>query len=204
MSDRPILFSAPMVRALLAGTKTQTRRVLKPQPELYSEGRWHVFGPGGGIAGVHTGDVPEAALDFVRIDAGDRLWVREAWKAHSTFEGVPPRDIPPTKVFYLADDGYSPSGSRGRPGMFMPRWASRLTLAVTDVRVELLQDISEADARAEGVFVPEAQYAQQGHRAPVLAYAGIWEDINGPRSWEANPWVMAVSFAVQKGNIDAL
>lgn len=84
----------------------------------------------------------------------------------------------------------------------MPRWASRLTLTVTHVHIERLQDINEADARAEGVFVPEAQYAQQGHRAPVLAYAGLWEYINGPRSWEADTWVAAYTFTVAEQNID--
>ncbi|HEV7286685.1 MAG TPA: hypothetical protein VGN75_17675 [Kaistia sp.] len=156
---------------------------------------------------VEAHNVGKVAAEMLPIQPGDRLWVRETSKPIPAsrpggyfVEGSPffGRDF-----FYRADAD-CPLWADGpwKPSIHMPRRASRLTLTVTDVRVELLQDISEADARAEGVFVPEAQYAQQGHRAPVLAYAGIWEDINGPRSWEANPWVAAYTFTVARHNID--
>lgn len=225
MADRPILFSAPMVCALLAGTKTQTRRGLKPQPELYSEGRWHVFGPGGGVAGVCTDDVPEAAIDFVRIQPSDRLWVRESLAAASNDQGVrwlsyaaDGKDVWP--LFQWAKERNSV------PSIHMPRWASRLTLIVTDVRVQRLQDISEEDARAEGIAnAPHGHWKCYGATpkpfrgaAPTVlshgrgvvsagathSYATLWDSINGPGSWEANPWVSAVTFTVHHQNIDQI
>jgi hypothetical protein len=220
MADRPILFSGPMVRALLDGRKTQTRRVI-PQPEMTAFG-WNVpWQVGGGCILTDQSDeatIASELLNGIRIVVGDRLWVREAWKAHSTFEGTKPRDITPSKVFYLADRSYSPSGSRGRPGMFMPRWASRLTLPVTDVRVERLKDISEADAIAEGVVwsdqwqgfvVPGVEHPNKDF--PVLSrptaremYAALWDVINGPGAWLGNPWVSATTFTVHRANIDAM
>lgn len=141
MTDRQILFSAPMVRALLAGTKTQTRRLVKPQPWILA-----------GELLCWKDDAltqEEMAQRCPYGQPGDRLWVREAWKAHTTFDHLPPRDIPHSHVWYMADDGYK-AESRYRQGMFMPRWASRITLEITAVRVEKLQDISADDARAEG------------------------------------------------------
>lgn len=210
MTDRPILFSAPMIRALLAGTKTQTRRLLTAAcddpPAFIQDGT------------VIALDERDRPYRWPRTAAvGDRLWVREAWKAHSTFEGVKPRDIPPSKIFYLADPGYSPSGSRGRPSMFMPRWASRLTLVVTGVKVERLQDIINEDCIAEGVPVhPNLYVPRTGPAIDDFArehglishygaeYRRIWIEVNGPGSWEANPWVVALTFAVHKQNIDAM
>lgn len=221
--DRPILFSAPMVRALIEGRKTQTRRILKPQLELFetSPGVWcdvgvfHDDEDGRRRARVTLGRV--ITMQKIPYAVGDRLWVREAWKAHSTFEGVKPRDIPPSRIFYLADPGYAPSGSRGRPGMFMPRWASRLTLTVTDVRVQRLQEISEEDARAEGMDDATAQIVLSPDERHMLAYAHIvtphalsriifetvWGQISGADSWASNPWVAAYTFTVERRNIDA-
>lgn len=157
MTDRPILFSAPMVRALLEGRKTQTRRVFKGI-EQQTNGNWHIFG---GLLNVAEEDVPKHAPDYVPIEPGDRLWVREAH--YLTDDGDEEFAV------YAVDDAavaehkaemerltgqISPEiikrHTRLRPGIHMPRWASRLTLTVTDVRVERLQDISEADAIAEG------------------------------------------------------
>ena len=217
MKDRPILFSAPMVRALLDGSKTQTRRVVKPKAAEDLE--W--FGGKDGAdddrktneilcqRSVEDGlqiwnfDYPEegsVVIVFPYGQPGDRLWVREAWKAHTTFDNLPPRDIPQTHVWYMADKGYK-AESRHRQGMFMPRWASRITLEITSVRVERLQDISAADAQAEGI-VPDGDggwhLADTRHYMgdPISSYASLWEYINGPDSWEANPWVWVIEFKV--------
>ncbi len=194
MKERPILFSAPMVRALLAGTKTQTRRPVKTQACILGE---EFPGPRGadGFSRaylMHRECDRKAMLDLSPYgQPGDRLWVREAWRAALAYELTPPRDIPPgTPIAYQADGaGTLPHINVGklRPGMFMPRWASRITLEITEVRVERLQDISEADAAAEGVTTDPACPAYD-------AYAALWDEINGAGAWEANPWVWAVSF----------
>lgn len=196
MTERPILFSAAMVRALLAGTKTQTRRVLKP---------WS------GPASLRSSKTVPTDLAYLPDGTcyrqtcpygqdGDALWVRESWKAHTTFDHLPPRDIPQSKVWYLSDDGYK-AESRTRASIHMPRWASRITLEITEVRVERLQAIREPDARAEGVdydpgeggtfWVPGAGCTSD---SAGDAYRKLFESINGPGSWDANPWVWALSF----------
>lgn len=143
---------------------------------------------------------------------GDRLWVREAWATHACFDHIPPRDLTARSIHYQAD-GQIKTG-KNRPGMFMPRWASRITLEVTAVRVELLQAISEADAIAEGIDRGEnfpgwyrgplpgdsAGLQEYGRNFKIptafarLAYRALWESINGTGSWDANPWVWVVSF----------
>ena len=203
MPDRPIIFSAPMIRALLNGSKSQTRRILKPQPDDLVEGQ-----------------IPAA----LRIQYGDRLWVREAWRAPIMNDDVAPRDLPAgmarayeadsTELIGRGDDTtHSPIGAAGRlrPGIHMPRWASRLTLVVTDARVERLQSMSAADAMAEGIQdlrTPDhTDYGIPGlvnAKHPVRAFWVLWESINGPGTWEANPWVAAISFDVHRANIDAL
>lgn len=221
MTDRPILFSAPMVRALMAGTKTQTRRVANFITED-APGVFHARNAGGGCAGMTETEVPIHAPVYARFAVGDRLYVREHWKTSIGNDGVKPRDLgPKTPVLYLADDARSEGYPVGTPGqhrqaMHMPRWASRLTLIVTDVRVERLQDISEADAIAEGIqsyhpsqsivtffhhTIPE--YRNHGFINARRAYEDLWDSINGPGAWDANPWVVAVSFDVRRGNIDA-
>lgn len=200
MKERPIPFNGAMVRALLAGTKTQTRRAAK------------------GVATVHarTGE-PLAKLDSAgpRVacpygQPGDRLWVREAWRADQWFDGRPPREIPDAAyVVYEAGGQHVPfpaAVGKLRPGMFMPRWASRITLEVTGVRVERLQDISEADAKAEGMtpalageLLSEGEcrvlaWAAANGNSARMTYSALWEQINGPGSWDANPWVWVVEF----------
>jgi hypothetical protein len=219
MADRPILFSAPMVRALLAGTKTQTRRILKPQPfdDGYYEGaiectfvpalasnldayaRFSATAVGGGAIRT-TSYTPRYAV-------GDSLWVRETWAGLST--GLRPPFV------YRADQA---DGERVRvdapwkPSIHMPRAASRITLKVTGVKVERLQDISEADVEAEGcrretragmngwefhgehwATFPDGSNACCFTRA-ADSYRQIWQIINGPGSWDANPWVAAYTF----------
>jgi hypothetical protein len=214
MKERPILFSAPMVRALLDGTKTQTRRVCKP---LLSDREWVEERENGsfwrcadGEPTCYTGvwETHEYAQQFpVRCPygpSGDRLWVREAWTVNLT--GDPKRGGSGTVPIYRAEHPHA--ADRWRPSIFMPRWASRITLEVTGVRVERLQDISEADAIAEGVrelplqaaeprcwWTADASAGAALHaRTAINAYRLLWEYINGPGSWDANPWVWAVEF----------
>lgn len=140
---------------------------------------------------------------------GDRLWVREAWRASLAYELTPPRDIPPGKpIAYQADGaGRLPHFNAGklRPGIHMPRWAGRITMEVTGVRMERLQDISEVDAISEGVRQmrdgSECWVGREGPRGLVTpwptardAFRDLWQSINGPDSWTANPWVWAIEF----------
>ena len=194
MRERPILFSAPMVRAILAGTKTQTRRVVKARKDCD-------FGcelaPHELAGEANGGDFRNAYCA-----PGDRLWVREAWCTSAAFDKTAPKELPKdAPITYLAG-GPHHRFSRYRPPMFMPRWASRITLEVTGVRVERLQDISEADAIAEGIAKPAgSQFWHADPRGsslpggtPQWAFRNLWESINGPGSWDANPWVWVVEF----------
>ena len=203
MTDRPILFSAPMVRALLDGRKTQTRRMIKARGDCcLFDGSWsdcYVLDPGNA----------EWRARSIRFAVGDRLWVKETWRAHRAYDQYRPGLIgTESRIWYEADgrDNCDQHG-KGRPSIFMPRWASRLTLVVTDVRVERLRTISEEDAQAEGVdrLVMDdsgAFYAGFPEGTYRCGFAGIWTHINGAEAWEANPWVVAVSFDVIKENID--
>jgi hypothetical protein len=182
-TERPIPFSAPMVRAILAGTKTQTRRALAPDLFISSGGA--VVRMKSAVAGV-TG-ISEAQCPYWR-QPGDRLLVREAWTTHACFDHIPPRDLTTRSIHYLAD-GQIKTG-KYRPPMFMPRWASRITLEVTGVRVERLQAISEADARAEGYELGAPPCID----APLRWYRHLWDQINGAGAWDANPWVWVVEF----------
>lgn len=210
MKERGILFSASMVRAILAGTKTQTRRVCKPatadsirwamggddeRPAIsFFEGGWN-----GPAWYVHSEEYPEeGSLSFACPygQPGDRLWVRETWAPFDSFnENMAP---PEARACYRADHSFAIEPTRWKPSIFMPRWASRITLEVTDIRVERLQDISEADAWAEGVEstnLPDPYVDSFGLTTPGRAgYAQLWESINGPESWDANPWVWCISF----------
>lgn len=234
MADRPILFSAPMVRALLNGTKTQTRRILKPQPSDFQGAKT----PPEGMSWVNKKrDAPFLALhndlehwcwwdeylnqgpDWfkVRWARGDRLWVRETWSARMT-HGWTIADARSRmfqeEIIYRADGEHSIDG--WWPSIHMPREFSRLTLKVSDVRVERLQDISEQDAAAEGIEQDAetgawwgVDGAGVGGATPrwsdaSLAFCSLWKSINGPDSWAANPFVAVVSFSVHRGNIDQL
>lgn len=206
-----------MVRSLLGGRKTQTRRICKNQP--YGNG----FAFEGDDYLCHNDHLPPSAMlmDVYRGgkylyatsnmegweaecphgQPGDRLWVREAWRAPTgIFDGMPPRDIRPgTPIRYEADGlNSSTTFSTGklRPSMFMPRWASRITLEIVSVRVERLQDISEADAQAEGwTRRPEVSTDPQVHKEAARDwFMDLWESINGAGSWDANPWVWVVEF----------
>jgi hypothetical protein len=197
MSDKPILFSGPMVRALLAGNKAQTRRAIK-LPEWATEIVYDAF------HGWRFNSADHFESLKLRISPDDRLYVRESLTIKSNDQCV-------RWLGYAADgkDVWPLTQWRRErnsvPSIHMPRWASRLTLTVTDVRVERLQDISEADAQAEGAeaagYIDESDI---GCRSYVLGYAQLWNSINGLGSWEANPWVAAYTFTVQHGNIDGV
>ena len=167
MKERPILFSAPMVRALLAGTKTQTRRIAKGLAlEWLSEG----FEP------TFVADDANRLCPYGK--PGDRLWVREAWaKTHCLGHEM---------FVYRAEDNRTDYGGPWKPSIHMPRLASRILLEIVSVRIERLQDISEADAEAEGTPIPCGGW--------VGGYRNLWESINGPGSWDSNSWVWVVEF----------
>ncbi|NGP19155.1 hypothetical protein [Devosia aurantiaca] len=209
MADRPILFSGPMVRALLAGTKTQTRRALNPQPFL-EDGSWKVQW-GKVLRCWQEGRNPQIIPNWLRISVGDRLYVREHWFTWGIFDDLAPSKLTGTEgVSYIADGHEGPRAGRFRQGMHMPRWASRLTLKVTDVRVERLQDCSEADAIAEGVEQYSSSIKLSHPFNPDWkgiyreGYAELWNSINGAGAWEANPWVAAYTFTVVRENIDQI
>lgn len=191
MAERPIIFSAPMVRAILAGRKTQTRRVLKPQPPTAPD--WHVADRDEDQV-LWMGDRGTHVQARIRFAIGDLLWVRESWRTELRNDDITPRDLRHgVPVYYEAGGGGEETipecAGRLRPSIHMPRWASRITLKVTGVKVERLQDISEEDAEAEGA--DPFTGALQSYRT---SFYNIWERIHGPGSWDANPWVAAISF----------
>lgn len=261
MTERPIIFSAPMVRAILAGTKTQTRRVVKGAPHDWAPVQPQVYSPtvidrrgneqpGPAAYGAGNAD-GECWIRCPYGQPGTTLWVREAWAdehplaiqdgrysqpGRAGIPGPPPvsfrtiyrADGEPLQVWRNGDQSYpywTRSGpaseidadfptvcsnyQRGGkaiywgPSIQMPRWASRITLEITSVRVERLQDISEADAAAEGVTAKwepgcsgRLMEALGGFsfRPAASAYADLWESLHGPGSWDANPWVWVVEF----------
>ena len=215
MKERPILFSAQMVRAILDGRKTQTRRVVKGIDETYrgvEDGKaWQMD---------ECGDCHDVPCPYGV--PGDRLWVRETWQygPDVTAGMMAAGKMSRRHVVYAAtvQDGHHPPS--WRPSIHMPRWASRITLEVIGVRVERLQEISEADAKAEGIYsacihVPppihtetryvapgvkmvnaadEVDYEAPAHRTAKHAFECLWESINGYGSWSVNPWVWVVEF----------
>ena len=190
VKERPIIFSGPMVRAILSGEKTMTRRIVKDQSSVPDKNQF---------------DRHPAWLKMrcPYGQPGDRLWVRE------TFGYVSPdefeRPLEECRIEYRADlpegctdqPGQWPAEeARGedivpkwRPSIFMPRSASRLILEITSIRVERLQEITEKDAEAEGCFEKEPD------NDAVSMFADLWESLHGPGSWELNPWVWVIEFA---------
>lgn len=215
MKERPILFNAPMVRAILDGRKTVTRRVVKPQfaadaipvemPATDPAGGWVVPGH----SGVWWCDAAANPDDVRRCpygQPGDRLWVRETFsgpwcmEAQDGISAAPPSKWGESSRIWYWADGEPAYGdwTRPRPSIRMPRWASRITIEVTGVRVEALQDIDLADALAEGIsdtgaLILDSAGNEQG--GPIAEYAVLWEQINGTGSWYANPFVWCVSFS---------
>lgn len=215
MKERPILFSGPMVRAILAGEKTQTRRLvstracgktIRPRAghvQALRDGSWEWSADGGFDQGVLTLCCPHGG-------PGDRLWVRETWRAEELRDGL-------DGIRFRADQGFQPiqnshaaadlwmeahaNGNHGeswRPSIFLRRWASRITLEISSVRAEQLQAITDDDIRAEGVTLEVAR--ELAPRASITtlreAWAAGWDAINGDRAaWASNPWVWVLAFA---------
>ena len=198
-----------MVRTLLDGRKTQTRRVVKPQPFVHTcypqpwaenngANRWTWYYRDL-VDGKHPlYDSERDCSQFVNCPygvAGDRLWVKETFSAHGAFG-------PNGRKSYRADipSGKEPHGLHWKPSIFMPRVASRITLEITAVRVERLNAITEADAIAEGIdaFEDGAGFTVKPNgpwqRNPEDAYRNLWESINGAGSWALNPWVWVITF----------
>lgn len=207
IKERPILFNAEMVRAILEGRKTQTRRVVK-FPNLPTKlGSWESTTIGGeGVFTIGKDGVKVPAPEEVGMwhtqtgkliacpygKPGDRLWVRETWAAPHKYDHLPPRLISKdANLYYPATE--DTGGLIKRPSIHMPRWASRIDFEITNIRVKRVQDISSWDAWAEGVSCgctkPIPQCAGN-----VAAFHELWVSINGPESWDANPWVWVVEF----------
>jgi len=222
--ERPILMSAPMARAILAGEKTQTRRVCKPAEKAGLSFVVPLEPPG--WFGNEEGGVEFKSPYGAR---GDRLWVREAWALidadykRANLENatsivyradglkVPNQRDPEVRAIFADKFRVPLDAIKWRPSIHMPRIASRLTLEITAVRVERLQDISSRDCLAEGIaeveFRPDDGFPMclgymvgpnDGKASlkvtPQEAYRELWEQINGPGSWELNPWVWVVEF----------
>jgi hypothetical protein len=203
MKERPILFSAPMVRAILDGSKTQTRRIVKPQPEWTEPATAWVFrddGHSGPGWYAYSDDYPEEGALFYRCPygrIGERLWVRETWAEVGAMD--------PGLIVFRADfpacvpSQYEnvPAASEiaWKPSIHMFRRHSRINLEITGIRVERLNDISEKDARAEGAkpYLLPVHPAREQLRH-VDGYTQLWGQINGAGSWDANPWVWVVEF----------
>lgn len=198
VKERPILFSGRMVRAILEGHKTQTRRVVKFMSRedpthfvLCDNGLWQAASHDDGS------DFPVGpAFPCPYGKPGDQLWVRETWQQYQEGPGgqratidVPCRNV--GNLCYAADFDEDPP--RWRPSIHMPRWASRIQLEVTGVRVERVQDITYGDCKEEGVDMSDVVYEPDWD---FRSFQTLWDSINADRGygWESNPWVWVVKF----------
>lgn len=193
--ERPLIFNpAMMVRAILADAKTQTRRVMKSQPsEFFSPSAVEMYHPsvedkdgfldaGPEIFGCYDRNGEDEGYKCRYGQPGDQLWVRETFALHD--------DREPPIVYYRADDPqkYESDGA-WKPSIHMPRWASRITLEITKVRVERLNSISKADAIAEGIA--ESNDSSLDH---LVTFAKLWDEIHGAGAWQLNNWVWVLEF----------
>jgi len=195
MKERPILMNAEMVGAVLGGRKTQTRRVINPQPDHVVRNAYHTKGL----------DVPRLGKDipcpFGKV--GDQLYVRETFSTEGrTMEQARAEHedlMSPSPIYYRADEEY-PKSLAWKPSIHMPRWASRINLEITDIRVERVQDITKEDALAEGVY-PNEQAPSTFDKVysgdmPTHLFGGLWDSIYAAKGlgWDKNPWVWVVEF----------
>lgn len=198
MKERPIIFSGEMVRAILDGRKTQTRRIVKPQPPAATDGRWSWIASSSDKSEVgkfryswtdkngtsFTARGRESGV-FIRCphgEIGDRLWVRENFFCITGEPG-------PVACNYQSDYANGEFKGMWKPSIHMPRWASRITLEIKGVRVERLQDISQADAILEGI-ASNFMFTWM----TINPFKDLWQSIHGPGSWSANPWVWVIEF----------
>ena len=189
--EHPILFSGEMVRAIMEGRKTQTRRVIKPQPNDIRESPFVKSG----IEDTHGYEIKR------KYAPGDRLWVRETWHKHSDDD-----DFCTGEIHYRATEICV--GTKWIPSIFMPRWASRITLEVVNVRVERVQDICFEDCLSEGCdsgfehydgscnHIEDGSCCQGWHYGSKWNFRYLWDSINAKRGygWDANPWVWVIEF----------
>ncbi|ATM92222.1 hypothetical protein ACXG8N_002181 [Klebsiella aerogenes] len=226
MKERGMIFNGEMVRAILDGRKTQTRRIMKVQPEPSKsrpgdfwfsskklESMVHIsdFAPGNSpIADYHL-FIQEHCCPFGAV--GDRIWVRETWARYNIDQNS--HDL----AYRATTPADWPEEGRWRPSIHMPRWASRILLEITNVRIERLNAISPEDAESEGLertnftgfgdepglpSYPEPDVyfdplKKQWKEYPPEAFAGLWESIYGEGSWKANPWVWVIEFKRVEG-----
>jgi len=216
MKARPILFSPPMVRALLDGRKTQTRRPIKPQSLIGNDGSLDVSGMTPSMVRKVNHDLPEhfGAKYFCPFGkVGDLLWVRETFWNYGAFDSYY-GFIRSKRVAYCASDSEPIDGLtlyrewRKTPSIHMPRWASRLTLRITDIRVERVAQIADNDAVSEGLQRGyEGFHVEDGkffNVRPAFAFRNLWDSINEKLGfgWNANPWVWVLDFEVIHKNVD--
>lgn len=217
--EKPIIFSAPSILAIQEGRKKMIRRAVNPQPDPRARGEetvlhgpnWHFFNRPN-RNGKHNGGMVVGTVKCPYA-VGNRLWVRETWQdycplwggvwcGHGDQEGVI-RDhllvyrADPLELHLRGSEGNQASPVKWRSPIHMPRWASRLTLEITEVRVERLQSISEEDAITEGVdSISIADVPRQATLSRRADFAQLWDKVNGKHPWESNPWVWTISFRV--------
>lgn len=213
MKDRPILFSGSMVRAIREGRKTQTRRIVKPQPfidpkwGLTWEPRGHALNkPSYVERNVNWNPISNAMIDFgcPHGQPGDWLWVKETWRTTDSLDHVKPSNIRPGAQIEYKAGGHNVNGFQGhpltgmgrwRPSIFMSKWMSRVILEIVSVRVERLKDISGSDCCAEGCKGGNGSIPGYAFSAtPREHYRHVWESINGVGSWLTNPYVWVIEF----------
>lgn len=216
MKERGMIFNSEMVRAILDGRKTQTRRIIKPQPEATLSGSLSGKWLSRPLNGLLLPKIEDIAIHCPFGSVGDRIWVREAFRVHSRATDV-------ATLVYKASERNSWTEQTRRvpvavcnkpatpekwtPSLHMPRWASRILLEITDVRVERLNAISEEDARAEGIIdggclncgEPEPCGCANPEPDATDAFAYLWQSIYGQENWNANPWVWVISFERVEG-----
>ncbi|HCP6331893.1 TPA: morphogenetic protein [Escherichia coli] len=199
MKERGMIFNAEMVRALLDGRKTQTRRIIKdctvgrdPISKFIKIGKKFI--------GCYPEDVPELIRECCPYGVpGDRIWVRETWARYNIDQNI--HDI----AYRATTPADWPEEGRWRPSIHMPRWASRIVLEITDVRVEQLNAISQEDAQAEGMELTgwRPTYSDPDSGGEVMTpydnFAELWSSIYGDESWKANPWVWVIEFKRVEG-----
>lgn len=206
MKEHPIIFSKPMVRAILKGKKTQTRRIVKPQPERWvTQAGFSWITPKGEIS--FRGDTANGPAEYsipLKYQKGDRLWVRETFWIEDCFDDEGKKDL---RVEYRADltDYEEAEDGVWKPSIYMPRWASRINLEIVSVRIERIQDISDDDVIAEGpIGVPRSVNFQELIPELQMTYMEIardffiklWDQLNDKRGfgWKENPWVWVIEF----------
>lgn len=206
MKDIPIIFSAPMVNALLDGRKQMTRRLAWREPKQSFARR---------VAGLLLGTKPTT---WQKVQPGDRLWVRENIQLISVGPGktvgimYSSDPAPPGSVHFFEPEDHKMKLTGITPCIHMPRWASRLTLVVTAVKVERLNCMSNSDALAEGIsdringryLCGQDESGPVTAKSPVTAFAWLWNNLHGEDAWAQNPEVVVLTFTVHNRNIDAL